>query len=118
MFIFCDFHINSRPMLLSFLQSFGGSPWELAVVLVAILLLFGAESLPKTLRTFGKWSEKLRRISQDLQREIQDVEEPFHTARKDWEEETRDQRVSIGQTFDDVEELPAEEQQGDRDHEV
>jgi len=108
-------------MLLSVLQSYGGSPWEMAVVLVAILLLFGSESLPKTLRTFGKWSEKLRRISQDLQREIQDVEEPFYNARKDWEEEVKDQRVSIGQTFEDVEDISPgikEEAEEDRDHEV
>lgn len=86
---------------LSFLQSFGGSPLEVAVVLVAILLLFGAESLPKTLRTFGKWSEKFRRISQDLQREIQDAEEPFHRARQSWEQETREQRVSLSDAFED-----------------
>lgn len=88
------------------------------MVLVAILLLFGSESLPKTLRTFGKWSEKLRRISQDLQREIQEVEEPFYSARKDWEQETRDQRVSIGQVFEDTEERPSEEQKEDPGHEV
>jgi Sec-independent protein translocase protein TatA len=79
---------------LSFLNAMGGSPLEIAVILVAILLLFGADSLPKTLRTLGKWSEQLRRISMDLQQELRDADEPFYQARKEWEKETRDLRVS------------------------
>jgi Sec-independent protein translocase protein TatA len=90
---------------LSFLQALGGSSWEVGVVLIAILLLFGADSLPKTLRTIGKWSEKLRRISQDLQREIRDVEEPFHQARRDWDREIRDQRFHQGSVAEDAEEV-------------
>lgn len=63
------------------------------MVLVAILLLFGADALPKALRTFGRWSEQLRRISMDLQRELHDAGEPFRNARTEWEEEVRDLRV-------------------------
>jgi Sec-independent protein translocase protein TatA len=99
----------------SFLNAMGGSPLELAVVLVAILLLFGADALPSALRTLGRWTEQLRRISLDLQREIQDAEEPFRQAQRDWEEETRDLRVTgpdpgrrAGKPDPDAPEPPAE----------
>lgn len=66
---------------------------EAAVVLLAILILFGAKSLPETLRTLGRWSEKLRQISNEIQREITDAGEPFHQARLEWEESTREHTV-------------------------
>ena len=62
---------------------------EMAVVLLAVLILFGAKSLPQTLRTLGRWSEQLRQISKQIQREINDAGEPFHEARKEWEASTR-----------------------------
>lgn len=66
---------------------------EIAVVLVAILLLFGADALPKALRTFGRWTEQIRRISMDLQRELHDAGEPFQQARAEWEEDIQNLRV-------------------------
>lgn len=73
----------------AFLNALGGSPLEAAVVLLAVLILFGAKSLPKTLRTLGRWSEQLRQISKEIQREITDAGEPFRDARLEWEESTR-----------------------------
>ncbi|MDF3128405.1 twin-arginine translocase TatA/TatE family subunit [Kiritimatiellaeota bacterium B1221] len=78
---------------LSFLNALGGSPMEMGVVLLAVLILFGAKSLPGTLRTLGRWSEQLRQISKEIQREINDAGEPFHQARLDWEESTREHTV-------------------------
>lgn len=78
---------------LSFLNALGGSPMEMAVVLLAVLILFGAKSLPQTLRTLGRWSEQLRQISKEIQREINDAGEPFHEARKEWEASTREHTV-------------------------
>lgn len=66
---------------------------EVAVILLAVLVLFGAKSLPATLRTLGRWSEQLRQISREIQREINDAGEPFHEARKQWEESTREHTV-------------------------
>ncbi len=63
-------------------------------MLVAILLLFGADALPAALRTLGRWTEQLRRISMDLQRELHEAEEPFHEIRRTWEEETKEFRVT------------------------
>lgn len=88
----------------SFFNALGGSPMEMAVVLLAILLLFGAKSLPNAMRAMGRWSEQLRRVSRDLQRELQDVEEPFHRARLEWEEQTKDFTVSA----EDMQEKPVE----------
>jgi len=82
------------PFCLSFFNALGGSPMEMAVVLLAVLVLFGAKSLPGTLRTLGRWSEQLRRVSRDLQRELSDFEEPFQRARLEWEEECRDFTVT------------------------
>lgn len=76
-----------------FLNALGGSPMEMAVVLLAVLILFGAKSLPGTLRTLGRWSEQLRQISKEIQREINDAGEPFHQARLEWEESTREHTV-------------------------
>jgi Sec-independent protein translocase protein TatA len=77
----------------AFLDAMGGSPLELAVVVVAVLVLFGAKSLPGTLRTLGRWSEQLRRISQELQREIMDASEPVNDLKQEWEETTASLRV-------------------------
>ena len=71
-----------------------GSPGEMAVIVFAVILLFGAKSLPGTLRTLGKWMEQLRQISRDVQREIIDAEKPFEDARKAWENEIKDLTVS------------------------
>jgi Sec-independent protein translocase protein TatA len=66
----------------------------MAVVIVAVLVLFGAKSLPGTLRTLGRWSEQLKRISRELQQEISDAGEPLRDVRQEWEETTRSMRVN------------------------
>ena len=64
------------------------------VVFFAVLMLFGAKSLPNALRTLGKWNAKLRQISQEVQRELLEIEEPFRNAHKAWEEEMQEFTVS------------------------
>ncbi len=81
----------------AFLNLLGGSPWELAVVFGAILLLFGADSLPKAIRTLGQWSAKLRMITRELQRELEEAGEPIEKARRDWEQECSEFAVSQAQ---------------------
>ena len=46
------------------------SPLEMGMVVVAILVLFGAKSLPGTLRTIGHWMEKLRLEQYDFDEEL------------------------------------------------
>jgi len=81
------------PIILSFLNALGASPFEMAVVLLAVLLLFGAQSLPKTLRTLGRWSEQLRQLSREIQKEITDAGEPFDEIRKELKEDFSPHRV-------------------------
>jgi sec-independent protein translocase protein TatB len=40
--------------------------WELTVVVVVGLLIFGPKELPKVLRKLGQWAGKLRRMAADL----------------------------------------------------
>jgi sec-independent protein translocase protein TatB len=40
--------------------------WELAVVVIVGLLIFGPKELPKVLRKLGQWAGKLRRMAADL----------------------------------------------------
>lgn len=81
------------PFHAAFLNAFT-SPLELAVVFLAVLMLFGAKSLPEMLRTFGRWSEQLRRVSREVQRELMDIETPFRDASAQWEKEMKDFTVS------------------------
>ncbi|WFB36070.1 twin-arginine translocase TatA/TatE family subunit [Kiritimatiellota bacterium B12222] len=103
----------------SYINSFGGSAMEMTVVILAVLILFGAKSLPATLRTLGRWSEQLRQISKEIQREINDAGEPFQQARLEWEESTREhtvERTSI-RPDPDQPQSPLEPTQEDK-HEV
>ncbi|MCC5848708.1 MAG: twin-arginine translocase TatA/TatE family subunit [Verrucomicrobia bacterium] len=82
-----------NPFSFAFVNAMG-SPLEMAVIILAVLLMFGAKSLPGTLRTLGRWMEQLRQISRDVQREIIGAEKPFEDARRAWENEVRDLTVS------------------------
>jgi len=71
-----------------------GSPMEMLVVAFAVLMLFGAKSLPNALRTLGKWQHKFSSAWREIQRELIEIEEPFQNARKAWEEEMQEFTVS------------------------
>jgi Sec-independent protein translocase protein TatA len=79
---------------IAFLNALGGSPLEMAIVVIAVLVLFGAKSLPGTLRTLGRWSEQLKRISRELQQEIADAGEPLQEVRKEWDDTAASLRVT------------------------
>jgi len=53
---------------------FGLSPWELLIVFLAILLLFGARRLPEIGSSLGKgireFKESIREVEGDVRREI------------------------------------------------
>jgi len=78
---------------LSVLNALGGSPLEVAVIFLAILMLFGAKSLPGALRTLGRWSEQLRRVSRELQREIAEAGDPVREVRNEFDEASNALRV-------------------------
>lgn len=53
-----------------FLNSISGG--EIVIVLLIVLLFFGAGSIPKMARTFGRTIRQIKDASQDIQRDIQD----------------------------------------------
>ncbi len=71
-----------------------GSPTEMLVVAFAVLMLFGAKSLPNGLRTLGKWQHKFSQAWREIQRELMEIEQPLNNARKAWEEEMQEFTVS------------------------
>lgn len=77
----------------AFIQAWG-SPLELLVIAFAILMLFGAKSLPGALRTLGRWQQKFSHAWREIQRELVELEQPIHSARKAWEEEMQEYTVS------------------------
>lgn len=49
---------------------FGMGPWEIALVFLAILLLFGAKRLPEIARNMGKGIREFKSAVKDTQNEI------------------------------------------------
>ncbi len=62
---------HTAPAAFPPLAFFGGAgAGEILVVLLALLLLFGARRLPELARSLGRAIGELRRASQDLTREV------------------------------------------------
>jgi TatA/E family protein of Tat protein translocase len=60
---------------------FGLGMFEIVVILVVALLVFGPERLPELARTIGKGLAEFRRASSDLRRTVMDAaEEPRRPA--------------------------------------
>ena len=72
------------------------SPFEIGVVLVAILVLFGAKSLPGTLRTLGRWMEQLRRLSDDFRGQLMDMDQEVKSEFLEWDRDVEGSPVSHG----------------------
>lgn len=53
-----------------FLNSIGTT--EIVVILMVVLMIFGAGSIPKIARTFGRTIRQVRDATQDIQRDIQE----------------------------------------------
>ena len=51
-------------------------PFELAIIFVVILVLFGPKRLPQIARMVGKTLDELRHASQDFRDQIMHIEEP------------------------------------------
>ena len=57
-------------MTLLFLNSVGG--FELIFILLAVLMLFGAKSIPGLAKTLGKGMREIRTATNEIKRDIQD----------------------------------------------
>ena len=57
-------------MTLLFLNSIGG--FEIIFILLAVLMLFGAESIPGLAKTLGKGMREIKAASNEIKKDIQD----------------------------------------------
>lgn len=49
---------------------FGMGTWEILVIMMAILLLFGSKRLPGVARTLGKGINELRRAAEEIKKDL------------------------------------------------
>jgi sec-independent protein translocase protein TatA len=80
-------------MTLLFLNSIGGG--EVVFILLAVLMLFGAKSIPGIAKTLGKGMREIRTASNEIKRDIQNsalemrkdlnVENPLNEIKKEIE---------------------------------
>lgn len=81
--------------------SFGGG--EIFIVVIAVLVLFGANKIPELARTLGKGMNEFRRATDDLKREFREGADEF---KKDMEESKNDIQNhirEINETISDTE---------------
>ena len=71
--------INHQPLLMMIPLAFLGSSMgagEILLILVVVLLLFGAERLPAMARSLGKALEEFRHAARDLTHDLMDNQQP------------------------------------------
>ncbi len=54
---------------LAFLQNLG--PWEVILIFMIVLILFGAKRLPELFRSFGQSIKEFKKATQEIQDEVQ-----------------------------------------------
>ncbi|GAF04519.1 Sec-independent protein translocase subunit TatA/TatB [Saccharicrinis fermentans] len=91
------------------LFSFGGG--EIFIVLVAVLVLFGANKIPELARMLGKGMNEFRRATDDIKREFREGADEF---KQDLEESKRDINHHIHEIGDTISETKDYDLRGDR----
>ena len=86
------------------------SGYEIAIVAVAILVLFGAKALPNSLRTLGRWMEQLRRVSDEFRGQLMDAESQMKKG-LEWDRDVMGEPVSSGEQRPQV--VPEDDDSGD-----
>jgi len=69
---------------------------EIVIVVLVILLLFGADKIPEFARTFGKGMSEFRKATEEIKRELNESTKPF-------KEDFDDVKDAIGDHVDDFE---------------
>jgi sec-independent protein translocase protein TatA len=89
---------------------FGISGGEVIIVLLFILIFFGADKIPGFARTMGRTIRQIKDATSDIQRDIQnsarDVKDQFH-------EQSSDFQKSVRQAKDQFEDRPKPENKKD-----
>ncbi|NPA35315.1 MAG: twin-arginine translocase TatA/TatE family subunit [Chlorobi bacterium] len=78
--------------MITFLFISGG---EIIIVVLVILLLFGADKIPEFARTFGKGMSEFRKATEEIKRELNQTKETFT-------EEFEDVKNSLNEPVDEV----------------
>lgn len=74
--------------------------WEIILVFLAVLLLFGADKIPDFARTLGKGINEFRKATDEIKKEFREGTEDF---RKDLEDSKRNLEAhvkEVGHSFD------------------
>lgn len=58
-----------HPELLLFLDISSG---ELIIIVLAVFLIFGPRKIPEIARQMGKWTNEVRRVTNDIRHEIRE----------------------------------------------
>ena len=48
-------------------------PWEIVIILVIVLVLFGGKKLPELARGLGKGLREFKNASRDIKKEVEDA---------------------------------------------
>lgn len=62
---------------------FGMGPWEIALIFLVVLLLFGAKRLPEIARNMGKGIREFKSALKDAQNEIKSPTDSTETKNDD-----------------------------------
>ncbi|MCD6169501.1 MAG: twin-arginine translocase TatA/TatE family subunit [Candidatus Latescibacteria bacterium] len=60
----------------------GIGPWEILLILLIALLLFGAKRIPEIARSLGKGIREFKKATREVESEIREPEEKPETAQK------------------------------------
>ena len=86
---------------------FGVSMGEVLVVLIAVLLLFGAKSIPEFARTLGKGMNEFKKATDDLKKEFQEgtsgIMDDVKKIQSDIQSEINQNSNAIRDMVDDIE---------------
>lgn len=86
-------------MSLLFLESIGGG--EFIFIILIVLMLFGAESIPNIARTLGRGMRQIKDATQEIQRDIANsANNPIKEIKEIADDVTKDVKKSLDQTLD------------------
>lgn len=68
--------------------------WEILLVFVIVLLLFGAKRIPEIAGSMGKGIREFKRSISDVERAVSEPEKPRHAARPAAQDALRDSGVA------------------------
>lgn len=91
-------------MSLLFLNSIGGG--EFIMIILVVLMVFGAESIPNIARTLGRGIRQIKDATQEIQRDIaQSSNNPLNELKEAAQEIQRDITKSIDSPVSDIKDV-------------